>query len=335
MTQFVNTYGGIGSRQNLYADEVFLAHAVPKQILERYATIKPLPKNKTLTIAFRRVIPFDVTDVPLQEGVTPTPEGIIFEDVQTTLKQYGNWVQISDVVSDTLQDPVLTEMATALGEQAAQQRELINWGVYRSGLNVYYSSTTANPTLRSQVNAPVTIQMIRRVEQFLDQQYATRITKMLNPSGDYGTVPVPAGYIGIGHTNLRGDLYDLPGFRRAELYASGKPEDSEIGSADGVRFVLSAFLSPILSAGSTVLNGMRSTNGVNVDVYPILFFGQDALGVVPLAGTDRAIIKVRNTGTIDSADPLGQRGFVSYKMWHAALILNQSWIVRGEVGTTA
>lgn len=177
--------------------------------------------------------------------------------------------------------------------------------------------------------------MVRRVEQFLDQQYAKRITKMLNPSGDYGTVAVPEGYIGIGHTNLRGDLYDLPGFRRAELYASGKPEPEEIGSADGVRFVLSAFLQPFASAGSATLNGMRTTNGTNVDVYPILFLAQEAIGVVPLAGTERAIIKVRNPGTIDSADPLGQRGFVSYKMWHAALILNQNWIIRGEVGATA
>lgn len=89
MTQMVNTYGSIGSRTNLYADEVFLAHAVPKLVLERYATPKKLPKNKTLTISFRRTIPLDVTDVPLQEGVTPTPEGIQMEDVSVSLKQYG------------------------------------------------------------------------------------------------------------------------------------------------------------------------------------------------------------------------------------------------------
>jgi N4-gp56 family major capsid protein len=89
MTQNVNTYGGIGSRTNVFADEQFLAHAVPKQVLERYATVKRLPKNKTLTISFRRSIPFDVSDVPLQEGVTPTPEGLQYEDVSTSIRQYG------------------------------------------------------------------------------------------------------------------------------------------------------------------------------------------------------------------------------------------------------
>lgn len=334
MTQQVNTYGMIGSRTNLYADEVFLAHAVPKQVLERYATTKKLPKNKTLTISFRRSVPFDVTDVPLQEGVTPTPEGLQYEDVSVQIKQYGSWVQISDVIADTHEDPILNEAVTSMGEKAAQVRELVNWGIFRAGTSVFYSSTTAAPTLRTQVNAPITIQLVRRVEQFLDAQYATRITKMLSPSGDYGTTPVPEGYVGITHTNLRGDLYDLPGFRRAEAYASGKPEPEEVGSADGVRFVLSAFLQPIINAGSTTLNGMRTTGGTNVDVYPVLIIAQDALGVVPLAGTERAIIKVRNPGTVDSADPLGQRGFVSYKMWHAALILNQNWCSRLEVGAT-
>lgn len=89
MTAQVSTYGSILPRTNVYADEVFLAHAVPQLVLERYATVKPLPKNKTLTIKFRRSIPFDVSDVPLQEGVTPTPLGIQFEDVQAVMKEYG------------------------------------------------------------------------------------------------------------------------------------------------------------------------------------------------------------------------------------------------------
>lgn len=186
----------------------------------------------------------------------------------------------------------------------------MNYGVFRAGTSVYYSSTTASPTLRTQVNAPINIQLIRRVEQFLDNQYAKRITKQLDPSPDFNTSAVPEGYVAIGHTDLRGDLYDLPGFRRAELYASGKPEPHEIGSADGVRFVLSAFLKPFAGAGSSTLNGMRNTNSA-VDVYPILVVAQDAWGVVPLAGTERPMTKVLNANTPSAADPLGQRGFVS------------------------
>ncbi len=335
MTGNVNTASGIGYRQNLYADELFLKHATPKLVLERYATAKQLPKNKTVTIQFVRAIPYDVTDTPLQEGITPTPEGIQYEQVQTQIKQYGSWVQYSDVAADTLDIDIINQQVPLLGEKAGQQRELVNFGTFRAGTNVYYGSTAASPTLRSQVNAPISLSIVRKVEQFLDDQYATRITKRLAPGTGFGTEAVPEGYIGIGHTNQRGDLYDMPGFRRAEDYASGKPEPEEIGSVDGVRWVLSAFLKPIPSAGSTTLNGMRSTNGTNVDVYTDLFLAQDAWGVVSLAGTERQIIKMKKPGEVDSGDPLGQRGFVSYKMWHAALILNQNWLVRAETGVTA
>jgi len=333
MTQLVNTYGGIGSRTNVFADEKFLSHALPQLVLERYATVKPLPKNKTLTIVFRRSIPFDVTDVPLQEGVTPTPLGIQFEDVRATMKQYGDWVQISDVIADTHEDPVLAEQTELLGEKAGQTRELINWGNFRAGTSVFYASTAATPTVRTDVNAPINLSLIRKVETFLDAQYAKRITKMINPSSDYGTSAVPEGYVAIGHTDMRGDLYDIPGFTRKEKYASGSPEPNEVGSADGLRFVISAFLKPLPGAGSATLNGMRNTNAA-VDVYSTIVFGQEAIGTVPLKGMNEAMIKVRNPGTIDSGDPLGQRGFVSYKMYHCSLILNQNWISRIESGAT-
>lgn len=243
-------------------------------------------------------------------------------------------MQISNVIQDTHEDPVLNEMSELLGEKAGQTRELVNWGNFRAGTSVFYSSTTAAATLRTQVNAPISLSLIRKVEQFLDGQFAKRITKMINPSTDYGTEAVPEGYVAIGHTDQRGDLYDLPGFRRKEDYASGSPEPNEVGSCDGVRFVISAFLKPLAGAGSATLNGMRNTASA-VDVYPMIVLGQEAIGTVPLKGMSEAMIKVRNPGAIDSGDPLGQRGFVSYRMYFTSLILNQNWISRIESGSTA
>ena len=44
--------------------------------------------------------------------------------------------------------------------------------------------------------------------------------------------------------------------------------------------------------------------------------------------------KVINPETIDKSDPLGQRGYVGWKMYFAALILNEAWVQRIEVGVT-
>lgn len=331
------TYSDISPRTNLYAAAKFLSHAVPKLVLERYAEVMEMPKNKTLTIKFRRSIPFDVVTTPLQEGVTPQPSGIQFEDVATTLKQYGNWVQITDVIADTHEDPVLNKVSELCGEQAAQTREQVSWGIFQGGTSAYFSSTTTSPTLRSQVNAPMTLTLQRKVERFLDAQYATKITKMLKPSPNWGTAPVPEAYVAICNTDLRADLYDMPKFVPVEQYASGSPEPSEIGKSENTRYVASAFLKPFLAQGSATLNGMTSVGGANVDVYSVLIFGEEALGVVPLRGMSDVQMGIYNPGRVgfSGSDPLGQRGYVAWKMWHAALILNNNWTARVEVGATA
>jgi N4-gp56 family major capsid protein len=42
-----------------------------------------------------------------------------------------------------------------------------------------------------------------------------------------------------------------------------------------------------------------------------------------------------NPGTPSKSDPLGQVGFVGWKTYFAAKILNENWIARIEVGATA
>jgi N4-gp56 family major capsid protein len=41
-----------------------------------------------------------------------------------------------------------------------------------------------------------------------------------------------------------------------------------------------------------------------------------------------------NPGIKSSADPLGQRGYVGWKSWWSAVILNELWMARLEVGAS-
>ena len=67
----MSTYGDIGVRTAAYAATDMLAHAEPVSILSKFGLSKPLPKNKTDTIKYRRPVPFDALTAPLAEGVTP------------------------------------------------------------------------------------------------------------------------------------------------------------------------------------------------------------------------------------------------------------------------
>lgn len=83
------TYSSISQRTNVYAEVKMLEHAEPILVLEKFADTKPLPKNKSETISFRRPIPFPVEPTELVEGVTPAAQQMQYEDVSVTMGQYG------------------------------------------------------------------------------------------------------------------------------------------------------------------------------------------------------------------------------------------------------
>jgi N4-gp56 family major capsid protein len=146
---------------------------------------------------------------------------------------------------------------------------------------------------------------------------------------------VAPAFVAFGHTDLEQDIRDMDGFTPVERYGNFAPiSPYEIGKVEGVRYILSPVLVPFTDSGSATLNGMVSTGGSNVDVYPLVYIAKNAYGTVPLKGAGSMNPVVINPGRPSPGDPLGQRGYVGWKMYFAALILNESWISRVEVGAT-
>jgi N4-gp56 family major capsid protein len=206
--------------------------------------------------------------------------------------------------------------------------------VLKAGTNVYYT----NGAVRTSVNTALTLNKQRRVTRFLRAQKAMMITQIQDSSPDFLTRPVEAAFIAACHTDLEHDLRELQGFIPVASYGNRKvlcPQ--EIGSCEAVRYVVSPELTPFSDAGGSY-NGsgtnMVTTTGVNADVYPILVFGAQSYGLVPLKGQGAITPVVINPDKIDKSDPLGQRGYVGYKTYFTCLILNQSWFVRLESAAT-
>lgn len=323
----------ISPRIGIYAVAKLLRHAENQLVLEKFAKVEALPKNKGFTIKWRRAIPFDVSISALTEGVTPVPQILAYEDVTSTISQYGAWIGLTDVIMDLHEDPVLASMTELMAQQAAGIKEAIIWNTIRGGSNVLYSGTAIS---RPTVLAPLDETDLRLVQRVLKSNHTLPITKMLSASEKVATEPVAGGYIGFGHTNLESDLRDLSGFVVREKYASGSVlSEYEIGKFEDLRIILTPHLEPFFGAGSATTTGVLNTNSA-VDVYPLVFVGQDAFAVTPLKGMESVSIAVKNPKMGESyEDPLGQRGFVAWKMWYVATILNQSWMVRLETAVTA
>lgn len=328
----ITTTGDIGARTAIYAVATFLAHVAPVEVLAKFGMNEAVPKNKGTVAVFRRFIPFEINATALVEGVTPAPNMLQFEDVSVVLSQYGAWVNFSDVIVDTHEDPVLQKISMGLGEQAAATKEAIIWAELVGGTAVIYTGTA---TQRSEVQAPIAEEDLVNAQRYLKANKARPITKMLKASTNIATEPVAPAFLAFGHTNLEPDFRALTGFVPREKYSNySVVSDWEIGKFQDIRVILSPDLDIFYGAGDDDTTGVLSADGANVDVYPIVIIGQDAYGIVPLRGMDSASVYVQNPKPTYE-DPLAQRGFASFKIWYAALRLNEAWMVRIEAAASA
>lgn len=331
MAEGTTTYGDINQRTAGYAAADMLRHSEPWLILSKMGMTKPLPKNKAEQMKFRRPIPLAVSTVPVVEGVTPTAQKITYEDVSVTLKQYGRPIEITDKVTELSEDPVMDTATMLAGEQAGATIEQVLYGVLKAGTNVFY----ANGAARNAVNTVLTLNKQRAVTRALAAQKALKITRMLKSGPEYGVSAVEAAYVGVAHTDLDSDIRNLAGFIPVAKYGNRQPiSEHEIGSVEQVRYVLSPDLAPFPDAGGLDGNVVLSTSGTNADVYPILYLGQDSFAQVPLKGEEAIVPMVLQPGTPSKSDPMGQRGYVSWKAWYAAVILNDLWMARLEVAVS-
>jgi len=325
-----STYASISQRTNAYAATVMLAHAEPILVLQKFSLAKPMPRNTADNVKFRRAVPFTVSTTPLTEGVTPTAHAIGYADVSVTLAQYGDVTEITDKVADLAEDPVLKDAAMLSGEQAAETLEMVTYGVAKGGTNVFYDT---DADVRNTVNSIITLDRQRKVVRFLKAQRGRPITSMLDASPNYGTSAIEGGYLAFAHTDVEADIRKLAGFVPVAEYGSRKPLcPEECGSVEGVRYLLSPLFTPFINAGGTAsTHGVISTGGTSADIYPVMFMAKDALGVVALKGPNAITPMIVQPGTPSAGDPLGQRGFISWKTYHSSVRLNESWLVRLEI----
>jgi N4-gp56 family major capsid protein len=330
MTAGTTTYGDINQRTALWAMVEMLSHAQPVLILSKFGLQKPMPMNKANQAKFRRPIPFPPATTPLVEGVTPAAQKMAYEDVPVQMAQYGATVEITDVVSDLAEDPVLSDASMLCGEQAGATIEQVVYGAVKAGTNVQF----ANGSARNAVNTTITLSVQRKVTKFLKAQKAKKITSILGASVNYATRAVEAAYIAVAHSDCESDIRSMTGFIPVASYGSRQPVcDEEVGSVDDVRYVLSPDLASFPDAGGAK-GAMQSTSGTNADVYPVIYFGKESFGLVPLKGMAAITPMVVNMKP-SAADPMAQRGYVSWKTYFAACRLNESWLCRAEVAVTA
>lgn len=338
----LTTTGNISYRTSGYFVKELLKRAQPLLIVSPLGQAKPLPKNSTKTMKFRGYEHLANQAKALTEGVTPQASRPTFRDVEVTIGQYGDYIELTDVLADTHEDPLLSEFSDILGEQAAIMMERVVIGGLLAGTNVHFAGSTGGviATNRTGVNEPITLQLQRRIMRGLKRQLAQPITSLVSASPNFSTYPIPPSYIAVCHTDCEADIREMAGFVPVEKYGHLDPLRGEIGSVEGVRYCATTVLEPWEDAGAAWATGkeMESKTGACSDVYPILFFGKNAFGTIPFARAKNGGVPIMpcvlNPNIPRGGDPLGQRGSIGWKAYNASVILYDFWMARAEVAVT-
>lgn len=324
-----------------------LKHAVTAEVLGITGQQRAMPKNSSKTIVHRRYLPygaaatnFNTINRPvataagheLTEGVAPTADTLIPQDITVTLKQYGCLYELTDQVADTYEDDVPAELKKHCGERIALVREMIRYGVLKACTNVFYGG---GGSTRASVNSKITLNVLRKISRNLQANHAKRVTGILAPTPNIGTQPVEASYLVFVHSDAEADVRDLAGFTHVSEYGSRKPVSPyELGSVENFRFITSPELAPYAAAGALIgATGLSGTT--NIDVYPFIVVGEDAWGQLALRGMESIDPTYIPPGQKDKSDPLGQRGYVGAKFYMACTLLNEGWMAVAEAGVTA
>jgi N4-gp56 family major capsid protein len=272
--------------------------------------------------------------------VTPDFDQLESEVISTTIRQYGRYVPVTDLMEILGQDPYVSIITERQAQQAAEVIDLLCYKTFRNPANTIYAGGAAI-TSRAAVNGVVSTADLDRAIRHLEGLDAEKLTEMLAATPDVSTQPLRPSYVAICHPILRYDLEALTGFVPVEQYAnSSQAMDFEIGSYKGVRFLVTTQAVAFdrdgdnsLGAGAAGTSLVEDATGSFAEVYPIVIFAKDAVGTATIGGMDSIVPKVVRP-TPSGTDPLGQRGTVGYTFMHGQLILNEDWIITIETGVS-
>lgn len=300
-----------------FYDKALIREAQANLVHEQFAQKRPIPKNGGKKIEFRQFASLPKALTPLTEGVTPQGNKLNVTNIEAEIAQYGDFVELSDVLDLTAIDPVVVETTQLIANQASLTLDTIVRDIMNSGTNVSYAPKIAADGAKTEVTSRATLDASCVMTADLVKRIVTKLKGKNAPKID-------GFYVAIIHPHVAYDLMSDPEWMDVQKYAT--PENmlkGELGKLGGCRFVE--------STEAKVFSGDGCPSGLAV--YSTLFLGANAYGVTEVTGGGLETI-VKQKGSAGAADPLNQRSTVGWKAMRTAEILVQPYMVRCESCST-
>lgn len=300
---------GLSDEMKTFYDRVLLTRTVPKLVHAKFGQRKRIPMHGGRIIEFRKFSGLAVATTPLTEGVLFTSlKDLTVTATTATVSQYGDAVGFSDLVSTTTIDPLLTETTEIQGEQAGETIDEVVRDVVAAGTTVMYANTI---TARGSLTASDTITPadVLRIALQMEINRARKID---------------GSWQAITHPRVIFDLMRTQEWRDAQNYhRTGRIFTGEVGELYGVRFWTTDKAAVFEDEG----------DGSTVDVYTVLVFGQEAFGIVDLAGHNLQTV-FQPLGSAGTADPLKVNQTMGWKATFGVKRLQEAFMLRYECATS-
>lgn len=197
--------------------------AKPMLVHDQFGQKVPIPKNRGKVVEFRKYSPLAKALTPLTEGVTPDGQALNVSAITSTIRQYGGWIQLPDMLLLTAIDNNMVQATELLADQAGRTLDTITREELVGGSNVMIHDDSISTRMALTASKKLSVDIIKRAVRALKTQNAK---------------PINGSYIGIIHPDAEYDIMSDPAWIDAHKYAT--PENiysGEIGKIGGVRFV--------------------------------------------------------------------------------------------------
>lgn len=289
-TATINTGTGPNStKPNAYYDKLLLKLLVQSDFYHsRFAQQRPMPKRAGDTINFRKIQKLDPALTPLTEGVTPEGQNAKIEAISATTKQYGSYLEFSDLVDVTMVDPILKEYTVELSRSARETLDILVRDELNAGSNVMYANDKVDRASLDVGDKP-TIDDFRKM--------------VLSMKKNHVRPAFQGKYVAFVSPEVAFDLMDDPKFLKAyEIGQNNKPLiRGEIADVYGIKFI-------------EVVNAKTFDNGSGVTVHSSIVIGEQAYGITKIQGNGDVRVIIKALGSAGTADPLDQRQTIGWKV---------------------
>jgi N4-gp56 family major capsid protein len=301
------TIAVLTAENKTFYDRALLKRLLPMLVWQKYGQKRPIPKKEGDKINFRKFNSLTAATTALTEGTTPGGNSLNITKIEATVKQYGDFIELSDKLDMVGIDSNVAETSDLLGEQAGLTLDTLVRDVVSAGTNVQYAggkTSTADLTATDKITYEEVKKAVRTLKKANAKSYENKY------------------FIGVVDSSVAYDLMSDTMWTDISKYNGGVAiMDGEIGKLAGVRFIETE--NTLLKAGAA-----------SAPVHCSMIIGADSYGVVDVAGSGKPSVIVKSLGSAGTTDPLDQRSSVGWKSMFTTVRLEELAMLRIESGVT-